>query len=72
MELTVGKLKEYIKNLPDDSKVFIERIEDFYFENNNWTTKSKDNWDGNKSEWIDAFSVVKYDKDNNLYIGAHY
>lgn len=37
--LTVGKLKEVFKKqkLSDDALVLIERVEDFYFENNHWS-----------------------------------
>jgi hypothetical protein len=34
--LTVGKLKEAIANMPDDGLVLVQRIEDMYFEENNW------------------------------------
>jgi len=36
--LTVGKLKELIAkyNLPDDGKILIERVEDVYYEKDNW------------------------------------
>ncbi|MCK9273389.1 hypothetical protein M0P65_07675 [Candidatus Gracilibacteria bacterium] len=33
--LTVGKLRKSLENVPDDSIVLVERIEDKYFENNN-------------------------------------
>jgi hypothetical protein len=37
--LTVGKLKEVFKKqkLSDDARVLVERVEDFYFENNHWS-----------------------------------
>lgn len=38
MKLTVKELKEKIKDLPDDTEVYIERIEDVYFEKHNWNT----------------------------------
>ncbi len=34
--LCVGDLKRYIQNLPDDTLVFAERIEDMYFERYQW------------------------------------
>lgn len=37
--MTVRELKQAIANLPDDGEVYVQRIEDFYFENNHWTTK---------------------------------
>lgn len=35
--LTVGKLKEAIKDLPDDMPVAYQRIEDIYFNKHSWT-----------------------------------
>ena len=34
--LTVGGLKEFVKKngIPDDAKIMIQRVEDFYFERN--------------------------------------
>ena len=37
--MTVKELKEAIANLPDDGEVYVQRIEDFYFEENNWSVK---------------------------------
>ena len=36
--LTVGGLKEFVKKngIPDDAKIMIQRVEDFYFERNDW------------------------------------
>lgn len=38
MKLTVKELKEKIKDLPDCTEVYIERIEDAYFEKHGWET----------------------------------
>lgn len=43
--LTIGDLKKWLEknsDLPDDSKVLIQRVEDRYFENNNWGVYLKD------------------------------
>ena len=34
--LTVGELKEFVKKngIPDNAKIMIQRVEDFYFERN--------------------------------------
>lgn len=37
--MTVRELREAIANLPDEGEVFIQRIEDFYFEKNGWPVK---------------------------------
>jgi len=110
--LTVGQLLDFIKkyNIPRDSKVLYQRIEDVYFEKHNWDTidrkgehyhdilrnqeKAKGEWldkeeypsmtqdiinltldlnpDEFKDEYIIAWSPVKYEEDNHLYITAHY
>lgn len=42
--LTVGKLKKFIEdnNIPDDALVLIQRVEDLYFEKNNWNVYLKE------------------------------
>lgn len=37
---TVGKLLDFIEknNIPRDGKILVQRVEDFYFEKNNWKT----------------------------------
>lgn len=37
--MTVAELRKAIANLPDDGEVFVQRIEDFYFEENGWPVK---------------------------------
>ncbi len=39
MYLTVSDIRRKIKDLPDDALVYIERIEDVYFEKHNWETE---------------------------------
>jgi hypothetical protein len=77
MKLTVKELKRKIENLHDDTEVFIERVEDIYFEHHNWTTErlvfsaDKDNI---PLEYVDYFgaSQAYVTKDKKLIIGAHY
>lgn len=40
---TVGQLKKILeeKNVPDDAKILIQRVEDVYFEEYNWGTVKK-------------------------------
>lgn len=40
---TVGALKAFIQenNIPDDAKILVERIEDMYYEKNNWVAIRK-------------------------------
>lgn len=42
--LTVGRLKEFISEheLSDDSIIVVQRVEDFYYENNNWSVYLKE------------------------------
>jgi hypothetical protein len=71
--LTVGRLKEFIKehNIPDNAKVFYQRIEDMYFQRHGWTTVEKP-WDDITSQYIRAWGCIKFLDDGNLYIDAHY
>ena len=44
--LTVGDLKKFIEEqgIPDDAKVMIQRVEDKYFENNDWGVYLKEGY----------------------------
>lgn len=77
--LTVGRLREAIKDLPDDAPVYYERIEDVYFEKHGWTTEPRPNPDGPgrdndfpPSQFIRAFTTIRYRDCNGLYITAHF
>ena len=68
--LTVGDLKEALKDVPNHIPVRYQRIEDFYFDVNHWTSKIK-KWDNDsESAYIRAFSSYYYDGD--FVINAHY
>jgi hypothetical protein len=71
--MTVGELQKFIKehHIPDDAKVFYQRIEDTYFQNCGWTTVEKP-WDDTTSQYIRAWGCIKFKNDGNLYIDAHY
>ena len=74
--LTVGDIRRVIADLPDDSRVFYERIEDGYFEQHGWipdklipyldSTPS----DNINDEYLRAFSAFR--RDGDLHITAHY
>ena len=73
-EYTVGQLRKHIEGLSDDTKVYIERIEDVYFEKHGWTTETKD-WDKENpgletTVYMEAFGAVKIP--NKIIIVAHY
>lgn len=54
--LTVGQLRNKLEGLPDNAPVYYQRIEDFYFEKNNWTTE-KFVWDTSLAREGDVESV---------------
>lgn len=71
--LTVGRLREAIKDLPDDAPVLYERIEDVYFDKHGWKAELKPGeFPEYPSQYIRAFTSVKYKEDDALYITAHY
>lgn len=74
--LTVGKLKKFLEEteLSDDAKVLIERVEDVYFEKHGWETYPKPNIiiGDLENHYVPAFSCLKYDDDEHLFIDLHY
>lgn len=56
--LTIGKLRELLVkyNLPDDGKVLVERVEDYYFEENNWGVVYKNSKSFTFGEMINGLS----------------
>lgn len=76
--LTIKELKERIKDLPDNGKVYYEQVKDSYFQDkkSGWELKRMPNeyTKGNEFDtdnYIEAFTTVDY-KDGNLYITAFY
>lgn len=68
--LTAGDLKEKLKDVPNDTPIRYQRIEDFYFVVNGWKTKSI-RWEEDEfCAYIRAFSAYYYDGD--FVINAHY
>lgn len=61
---TVGELLDFIEkyNIPRESKVFYQRIEDVYFEKHNWTTVKKEgyNYLQHGKKWNDDIDSGKY------------
>lgn len=86
MNLTVGDIKKYIEkyNLSDESIVLLQRIEDKYFDNHNWSVYLKEGdftvIDENSviirdtmEQYHSAFCCVSYDDDKDiLFINSHY
>jgi hypothetical protein len=52
--LNIGELKEKIKDLPNDGKILIQRVEDFYYEENNWGVYLEKD-----VMWLDAINANK-------------
>jgi len=77
--MTVGDLKKLIKKMPDDAKVYYQRIEDVYFEKHEWSKSSVFKADpeyGDDPPIYDEYTRVygsnRYKDDTNLYLTAHY
>lgn len=69
--MTVGQLREKMKDLPDDMPVLYQRIEDMYFETGGWKAVDLE-WDFHEtSEYIPAWTAYKH-KEGFLCIDAHY
>lgn len=72
MKLTVKQLKEKIKDLDDDVEVFMERVEDVYFDKHGWKTESI-TFSVELNEYSDVFNAAQCTIfDNKLVILAHY
>ena len=73
--LTVGRLKEYLEEYPNDALVVCQRVEDRYYEQNGWQTLKKP--DPMDKDWQHEYSAVwspviyKDDKDV-FYLDLHY
>lgn len=84
--LTVGELKEFLykHNIPNDSKVLIQRIEDVYFEKHGWDVYLKEGEHSYKDDngnivpesmeqYHPAWSCARYNDDPDiLFIDLHY
>lgn len=73
--LTVGQLKESLKDYPDDALVVSQRIEDVYYEKHGWKTLKKP--DNINPEWDNQYSAVwspvGYTDDKEcFYLDLHY
>ena len=75
MQLTIKELKEKIANMNDDDTVYIERIEDVYFEKHNWKTQEvvyQRDSNGNIIDSTKFFEASFANKvDNKLIICGH-
>lgn len=71
--LTVGKLREKLPQLPENGGVYIQRVEDKYFEKHGWKGKMMPNpdFEGHFDEYVPVWCTLDY-KDGNLYLTPHY
>lgn len=71
-DVTVGQLKELIKDIPDDTIVYNERVEDVYFYEHSWPiNKVKGlHWSTDESEIYSANTVAYIN--GKLIISGHY
>ncbi len=72
LDITIGELKEFIKDLPDDGLLFNERIEDVYFEERGWQTTRIDgvHYPDSEGEFYPV-NTLSY-RDGKLLISGHY
>jgi hypothetical protein len=70
MKLTVKELKDKLKDLPDNTEVYIERVEDVYFDKHSWQTIDVHFGMVEHHEVFNASSVTKHN--DKLIILAHY
>lgn len=72
--MTVKDLKEALIGIPDDYKVYYQRIEDVYFEKHGWSGKKMRFDETGFSEYVRAFSAYAYYKKRQkaFIINAHY
>jgi hypothetical protein len=73
--LTVGKLKEYLEDYPDDALVVSQRVEDVYYEKHGWETLKRPNpiYEGHENEYTAVWSPVLYKEDKDVfYLDLHY
>jgi hypothetical protein len=71
--LTVGKLREKLPLLLENGGVYIQRVEDVYFEKHNWKGKMmpSPDFDDQFDEYMPVWCALDY-KDGNLYLTPHY
>ena len=73
--LTVGKLKEYLANYPDDALVVSQRVEDSYYKNHGWETLKRPDsiYPEFETEYSPVWSPVLYKDDKDVfYLDLHY
>jgi len=72
--LTVGDLRKKLEGLDDDMPVYIQRIEDVYFNKHGWIPEELifDPDDKTMSDYVLAFCGYKYWYEDKFIINGHY
>lgn len=73
--LTVGKLKKYLEDYPDDALVVSQRVHDFYYEQMGWKPLKRPDPMGRdfEQEYTAVWSPVLYKNDKDVfYLDLHY
>jgi hypothetical protein len=84
--LTAGQLRAVLDSVPDDAKVYYERIEDEYFDSHGWVAVplANDAWYERAGfeceedhpefpgEWIEVYEAFYNKEENALKITAHF
>ena len=68
--LTVSELREILPLLDQDSLVFVQRVEDVYYNKHNWKTIDK-NQEGEIQQYSPVWCRVDYN-DGKLFLDLHY
>ena len=71
--LTVSQLRDKLSILPGEGGVYIQRVEDVYFEQHGWKGKMMPQPEDNSNfdEYVPVWCTLNYD-DKNLYLTPHY
>lgn len=71
--MTVKDLKKALMGVPDDYKVYYQRIEDIYFKQHGWKGKKMQfDFPRQYSEYTRAFSAYPKRRQKAFVINAHY
>ena len=72
--LTVGELKKYLTDYPDDALVVAQRVEDVYYEKHGWKTLKKPDhlYPEHNNQYSAVWGMVSYDDKECCYLDLHY
>jgi len=80
----IGFVEKYKNKIPKDAKIYIERVEDIYFDKHGWKPikLENDNWadrafpdqssENEKGDWIEAYDIFYNAEENAVKITPHY